>query len=224
MPTEAPTEEVIEKTIGTQAQGDGAYAVKLTNAAQLEITGFVVQCDDTGTQTENLLETDDPFAAEEVRMFYYDTSEDAEAVDSPAYTILLTLEGDVEVSLHAFPFDDLEAAEICYEDGVANLVYTSLESETEISTKDDETARAAEEAAAAEAAAEAAAAQQAVEEQTATEAAAQQEAEQQEVEESVEESIAEESVEESVVEEPVEDSVEEADPNYSCIGDEGLFY
>lgn len=250
--TEVPEEELL-KAIGTPAEGEGVYAIKLTNATDMQITGVEVARSDTSDFSENLLEDDDVYAVDETRMFYYDTTEidgdSTNAAEIPAYTVQLTFEGDMVAQLHAFPFEEMETGEIRFDADadVAYLVYTSVESGEEVNTKDAETLyieqEQAEQAAAEQAAAQAeeeqrqqqAAAQQEAEayeaqqqEAEAYEAQAAEESQVQEAEEPVYEDPAEESQDDAAVyeETPVEETPQEeaADPNEGCIGDEGLFY
>ena len=73
-------------------------------------------------------------------------------------TFKLTLKMTSTAELHAFPFEDIEKGEICYEDDVAYLTYTSVASKEELNTKEAELAvKVAEQKAAEEAAAAAAA-------------------------------------------------------------------
>ena len=250
--TEVPEEELL-KAIGTPAEGEGVYAIKLTNATDMQITGVEVARSDTSDFSENLLEDDDVYAVDETRMFYYDTTEidgdSTNAAEIPAYTVQLTFEGDMVAQLHAFPFEEMETGEIRFDADadVAYLEYTSVESGEEVNTKDAETLyieqEQAEQAAAEQAAAQAeeeqrqqqAAAQQEAEayeaqqqEAEAYEAQAAEESQVQEAEEPVYEDPAEESQDDAAVyeETPVEETPQEeaADPNEGCIGDEGLFY
>ena len=131
-----------------------------------------------------MLEDGDVFTDQESRNLYYKVPEQSTEVSEESaedtavesegtqekeleqgYDIQLTFEDDSTAELHAFPFEDIEKGEICYEDDVAYLTYTSVASKEELNTKEAELAvKAAEQKAAEEAAAQAAAEQKAAEE------------------------------------------------------------
>ena len=96
---------------------------------------------------------------------------------NPQMDIQLTFEDQTSLILTAFPFGDVEEAQICLEDEVAFVQYESLSSEELVSTKEAELRIKEEAAAQAQAEAEAAAAAQA---QAEAEAAAAAERQQQE--------------------------------------------
>ena len=178
------------KTIGKEDKE--AFKVEIKNATGKTIKGIAIKQTDEESYPENMLEDGDVFTDQESRNLYYkapeDTTKETEentedmAAESEkaqekeleqGYDIQLTFEDDSTAELHAFPFEDIEKGEICYEDDVAYLTYTSVASKEELNTKEAELAvKAAEQKAAEEAAAQAAAEQAAAEQKAAEEAAA----------------------------------------------------
>ena len=178
------------KTIGKEDKE--AFKVEIKNATGKTIKGIAIKQTDEESYPENMLEDGDVFTDQESRNLYYkapeDTTKETEentedmAAESEkaqekeleqGYDIQLTFEDDRTAELHAFPFEDIEKGEICYEDDVAYLTYTSVASKEELNTKEAELAvKVAEQKAAEEAAAQAAAEQKAAEQKAAEEAAA----------------------------------------------------
>ena len=178
------------KTIGKEDKE--AFKVEIKNATGKTIKGIAIKQTDEESYSENMLEDGDVFTDQESRNLYYkapeDTTKETEentedmAAESEkaqekeleqGYDIQLTFEDDSTAELHAFPFEDIEKGEICYEDDVAYLTYTSVASKEELNTKEAELAvKVAEQKAAEEAAAQAAAEQKAAEQKAAEEAAA----------------------------------------------------
>ena len=189
------------KTIGKEDKE--AFKVEIKNATGKTIKGIAIKQTDEESYPENMLEDGDVFTDQESRNLYYkapeDTTKETEentedmAAESgkaqekeleQGYDIQLTFEDDSTAELHAFPFEDIEKGEICYEDDVAYLTYTSVASKEELNTKEAELAvKVAEQKAAEEAAAQAAAEQKAAEEAAAQAAAEQKAAEQKAAEE-----------------------------------------
>ena len=189
------------KTIGKEDKE--AFKVEIKNATGKTIKGIAIKQTDEESYPENMLEDGDVFTDQESRNLYYkapeDTTKETEentedmAAESEkaqekeleqGYDIQLTFEDDSTAELHAFPFEDIEKGEICYEDDVAYLTYTSVASKEELNTKEAELAvKVAEQKAAEEAAAQAAAEQKAAEEAAAQAAAEQKAAEQKAAEE-----------------------------------------
>ena len=177
------------KTIGKEDKE--AFKVEIKNATGKTIKGIAIKQTDEESYPENMLEDGDVFTDQESRNLYYkapeDTTKETEentedmAAESEkaqekeleqGYDIQLTFEDDSTEELHAFPFEDIEKGEICYEDDVAYLTYTSVASKEELNTKEAELAvKVAEQKAAEEAAAQAAAEQKAAEEAAAAAAA-----------------------------------------------------
>ena len=189
------------KTIGKEDKE--AFKEEIKNATGKTIKGIAIKQTDEESYPENMLEDGDVFTDQESRNLYYkapeDTTKETEentedmAAESEkaqekeleqGYDIQLTFEDDSTAELHAFPFEDIEKGEICYEDDVAYLTYTSVASKEELNTKEAELAvKVAEQKAAEEAAAQAAAEQKAAEEAAAQAAAEQKAAEQKAAEE-----------------------------------------
>ena len=189
------------KTIGKEDKE--AFKVEIKNATGKTIKGIAIKQTDEESYSENMLEDGDVFTDQESRNLYYkapeDTTKETEentedmAAESEkaqekeleqGYDIQLIFEDDSTAELHAFPFEDIENGEICYEDDVAYLTYTSVASKEELNTKEAELAvKVAEQKAAEEAAAQAAAEQKAAEEAAAQAAAEQKAAEQKAAEE-----------------------------------------
>lgn len=190
---ETPVVEEKEPELKTIGQEDKeAFKVEIKNATGKNIKGITIKQTDEESYPENMLEDGDVFTDQESRNLYYKVPEQSTEVSEESaedtavesegtqekeleqgYDIQLTFEDDSTAELHAFPFEDIEKGEICYEDDVAYLTYTSVASKEELNTKEAELAvKAAEQKAAEEAAAQAAAEQAAAEQKAAEEAAA----------------------------------------------------
>ena len=190
---ETPVVEEKEPELKTIGQEDKeAFKVEIKNATGKNIKGITIKQTDEESYPENMLEDGDVFTDQESRNLYYkvpeqstevleesaeDTAVESEGTQEKeleqGYDIQLTFEDDSTAELHAFPFEDIEKGEICYEDDVAYLTYTSVASKEELNTKEAELAvKVAEQKAAEEAAAQAAAEQKAAEQKAAEEAAA----------------------------------------------------
>lgn len=175
------------KIIGKESED--AYKLLLTNHTGDKITGFTVKASNAEEASQNLLESGMIIENEEIVCAYY-TPEDVEAEAgseqqitydfSPAY------EDGHTVEITGLGLDDIEQAELWFEDEVGFVKYKSADSGKEISTKEtalalkaqkqaeaaaaeqakkEEAERAAAEAAAAQAQAEAAAVQEQYEQQ-----------------------------------------------------------
>ncbi|WP_295216966.1 hypothetical protein [Ruminococcus sp.] len=211
--TTTEPEEVL-KSIGDPAEGDTVFAVHLINATGQSITGVSIKKDSQENFSDNLLGENDVFLEKEERVLYYNTADSSEGTDDAAdatYTVLLTFEEGTTAELHQFPFDDMESGQIKSEDSVAFLVYTSLESGIEISTKEEEL----------DLIEEIAAQKEAEEQQRAVEEAAAQQDQASNYEAPVYEDVPEQVPENDV---PSVEDVPQEDPNAGCLGDEGLFY
>ena len=200
-PTPTPTETPL-KTIGTESDSDSSFSVRLMNNTGLDITGFAVKKTEDAEYPENMLAQNDIFAADEERNLYYDSgvvpgSESVQDTTSVAetegeagekaltqgYDIMLTFSDGSTLELNSFPFEDIEEGELCVEDGVAFVKYTSVSTQQEVSTKEAQLAvksqKEAEAAAAAEEAQRQAEAAAAAEAQRQAEAEAAEEAQRQ---------------------------------------------
>ena len=175
---ETPVVEEKEPELKTIGQEDKeAFKVEIKNATGKNIKGITIKQTDEESYPENMLEDGDVFTDQESRNLYYKVPEQSTEVSEESaedtavesegtqekeleqgYDIQLTFEDDSTAELHAFPFEDIEKGEICYEDDVAYLTYTSVASKEELNTKEAELAvKVAEQKAAEEAAAAAAA-------------------------------------------------------------------
>ena len=187
---EKQKEEVL-KNIGTEADGKNVYKVVLENKTGKDIVGFSIKDSSMTEFPVNMLEENDIFENDEKRNLFYDATSAVEAAENqetvedgnakvlnPQMDIQLTFEDQTSLILTAFPFGDVEEAQICLEDEVAFVQYESLASEELVSTKEAELRIKEEAAAQAQAEAEAAAAAQAqAEAEAAAAAQAQAEAE-----------------------------------------------
>lgn len=185
------------KNIGNEADGENIYKVVLENKTGKDIVGFSIKDSSMTEFPANMLEENDVFENDEKRNLFYDATSAIEAVENqateedssekaltPQMDIQLTFGDQTSLVLNAFPFGDVEEAQICLEDEVAFIQYDSLASEEMVSTKEAELKIKAEaEAAAAQAQAEAEAAA-AAQAQAEAEAAAEAERQQQEAQQS----------------------------------------
>ena len=174
---EKQKEEVL-KNIGMESDGENVYKVVLENKTGKGIVGFSIKDSSMTEFPENMLEENDIFENDEKRNLFYDATSAMKAAENlekgedgsakvlnPQMDIQLTFEDQTSLILTAFPFGDVEEAQICLEDEVAFVQYESLASEELVSTKEAElrikTEAEAEAAAQAQAEAEAAAQAQA---------------------------------------------------------------
>ena len=170
-PTPTPTEAPV-KAIGTESDSESVFKVRLTNSTGLDITGISVKKTEDTEYPENMLVQDDIFVGNEKRDLYYDsgviptqeaTQEDVAETEGDAgqkaltqgYDIMLNFSDGSSLELNSFPFDDIEEGELCVEDGVAFVKYTSVNTQQEVSTKEAQLAVKAQKEAEAAAAAEA---------------------------------------------------------------------
>lgn len=211
--------------IGNESEGENVFAVHLTNGTGMPIVGFAISAGEDVEFSDNLLENDDAFAADEERILYYDATEalSKNEANGTVYAIELTFEDETTAVLHQFPFGDIEDGTIKIEAAMAYLEYTSLESKDTVSTKEIEAARIEEEKEAEARQAEQKAAEQALaeEKQAAEEAARAEEAQQNYNDETPAEEATAAAADAPVVDDTPQEA---ADPNDGCLGDEGLFY
>lgn len=177
------------KTIGKESED--AYKLLLTNHTGDKITGFTVKASNAEEPSQNLLESGMIIENEEIVCVYY-TPEDVKAEAGSeqqaqiTYDFSLAYEDGHTVEITGLGLDDIEQAELWFEDEVGFVKYKSADSGKEVSTKEtalalkaqkqaeaaaaeqakkEEAERAAAEAAAAQAQAEAAAVQEQYEQQ-----------------------------------------------------------
>lgn len=229
---EEPKKE--EKLIGEEVKGDNVYKVTLVNDTGKDIKNFSIK---TGTMEdfgENMLKEDDPFAAKEERVLYYDATDaikeneeaqkDSEMQTTPDYTIQLVFEDDAAVELHSFPFGDVKKAKIKIEESIAYIEYTSIEQDKKVSTLESEKKIKQDQEAAA------LAAQQAAEQQAAEQQAQQEAAVQNQQQVTQDYSAQQPVVQQPVVDQPVQQAPQTpvqspsgnggSSANEGCLGDE----
>ena len=155
-------------TIGTESEG--AYQLLLTNHTGGEITQLRIKASSAPEFPENMMAADMKIPVQETVRVYYTAPESVEEMNAEAsgrmllrttYDISLGYEDGHTVDITGLGFDDMEEAELCFEDEVGFVKYVSAESGEQISTKETALALKAQreaEAAAAAAQAEAAAA------------------------------------------------------------------
>lgn len=134
-------EEKIE-TIGT------VFQVVLENKTGKDITGISVKDSSMETYPDNMLAVGDVFAKDQKRkLFYNATSAEAaaeaqqkegEPILTPQYDIQLTFDDGTVFVLSAFPFSDIAKGSLCFEEGVAFVEYTSVDTKEAVSTKEAE--------------------------------------------------------------------------------------
>ena len=239
-PTPAPTEEPEEelKAIG-DPDGNAVFSCVIKNASGKGIKGIAVKLDSEPSYPENLMEEDDVFEDGEARVLHFDSTNALRAYEkaqeeadkdapliSPGYVVRVTFDDDVSHELHAFPFGDVEEAEIRTKDNYSFIVYRSVKFGDEVNTEESEKmmSKGALEAAAITPEPEA---YEYVMEQEVTYQPAPEPVEvyEEPVDVQVDEVIVyEEPVDyyEVPVEEPYVEPVD--DPNAGCLGDDGLTY
>lgn len=145
--TPSPNPEDGLEIIGTKSDKTTVYKVILENGTKQDITALTVKDSSMEEFPESLLGEKDVFAAGEKRVLYYDTAKVVEAAETgdqdekllePQYDIQIVLKDGSVLVLHAFPFGDLEEGTIKFEEEVAYLAYTSVESKKPVETKEAE--------------------------------------------------------------------------------------
>ena len=165
-PVETEAEPALN-TIGEPITGENVLTANLTNETGRDIIGFAMKVSEDTEFGANLMDEGDVFTAGEERILYYDAADAFEAaaaqtgtdpnepVLEPAFDIQLTLKAaeeggeDTVVVLHQFPFGDLTAGELRFEDEVAFVTYVSSATGEELTTKEAELKLKEDEAAAA---------------------------------------------------------------------------
>lgn len=139
------------KTIGAKEKEEGAFSVKLKNATGKDIKEIKIKVSGHSefADTENLLEKDAVFAAEEERILNYlpkvkeeteEKKEDSKEKEEPlVFDIQLTFADDTTAVVHTFPFGDIEEGEICMDGELAYLVFESVNLKKEVNTLETET-------------------------------------------------------------------------------------
>lgn len=244
---EKEEEEKEEYRMIGEESGDSVRCL-LTNLTGKEIIGLSVKASSAEEPSENLLDKGMKVGKEEtVCMYYTPEKPDPEEGESArtTYDLILSYEDDQVVEVTGLELEDMEAAELCFEDEVGFAKYKSADSGKEISTKETALALKAQKQAKAaaeekkKAEAERAAAEQAKKDaeaaeaaQAQAEAAAQVQYEQQYYEQPVyqepvyEEPVYQEPVyEEPVYEQPADSGGQNQDVGQSgesCLGGQGV--
>lgn len=177
--TVIPTEKTDGPDIGIKTKDKLCQKLYVTNSTGKNITGFAVKVDGDENYSDNLMQANDVFKANENRDVYYtENSEDVTAQSTASsslsgallnvsYDLQLTFEDGSQEELKDFPIGNADevvlAAASSDDGGFVYLTYTDINGE-KVSTFDTEKAeydaakKAADDAAAAQQAAEAAAA------------------------------------------------------------------
>lgn len=134
---EEEEEEEEYQTIGEET-GD-ALRILLTNQTGEEIIGLSVKASSAGEESENLLDKGMKIGKEETVYMYY-TPEKADSEEDEktrtTYDLSLSCADERVVEITGLELEDMEAAELCFEDEVGFVKYKSADSGKEISTKE----------------------------------------------------------------------------------------
>ena len=125
--------------IGTKAEGDSVFRIRLVNSTGLAVTALRVLPTDSDELPRSLLSKGDVFADKEERILYYDTAfvYDGGKTDAP-FDMMLTFEDGSSYRMTRVPFTDMEEGVIYFNDGVAYIVYLSKSAGRQVTTKDAE--------------------------------------------------------------------------------------
>lgn len=130
-------EEEEYQTIGEET-GD-ALRILLTNQTGEEIIGLSVKASSAGEESENLLDKGMKIGKEETVYMYY-TPEKADSEEGEktrtTYDLSLSCADERVVEITGLELEDMESAELCFEDEVGFVKYKSADSGKEISTKE----------------------------------------------------------------------------------------
>lgn len=137
---EAEAEEVTYQVIGTESAD--ASRLLLTNHTGEAITGFTVKASTEAEFPANMMEADKKIGNDETVCLYYAPPETDAAESSSGkmlrttYEFSISNEGGREIRMPGLLFDDMEAAELCFEDEVGFVRYVSVNTGEEITTKE----------------------------------------------------------------------------------------
>lgn len=140
--------------IGVQAEG--AYDILLKNSLGQDITGIAIKTSDETEFPANMMPSDMVLKNGEIAECFYlpeSSTEEAEETEetqtagetdvllNPTYQVQITCEGDMVYELSALGLDDIEKeVELCKEDDIVFVKYTSKASGDAVSTKEQEAA------------------------------------------------------------------------------------
>lgn len=137
---EAKADEAEYQVIGTESAD--ANKILLTNHTGDAITGFTVKASTASEFPENMMEEGMKIENDERICLYYAPSEtEAEATSSgmmlrTTYEFSISNESGREIRMPGLIFDDIEEAELCFEDEVGFIRYVSVDTGEEITTKE----------------------------------------------------------------------------------------
>lgn len=126
--------------IGTESPE--AHKVLLTNRTGEAVTGFTVKASTDAEFPANLMASGMKVENDETVCLYYTVPETGGAETGSGkmlrttYEFSVTNEGGREIRISGLIFDDIQQAELCFEDEVGFIKYVSVESGEEISTKE----------------------------------------------------------------------------------------
>ena len=128
------------QVIGTESAE--AHKLLLTNRTGEAVTGFSVKPSTDAEFPENMMAADMKVANDETVCLYYTAPEIGGAETGSGkmlrttYEFSVTNESGREIRISGLIFDDIQQAELCFEDEVGFIKYVSIESGEEISTKE----------------------------------------------------------------------------------------
>lgn len=140
------TEKKEYQIIGNKSEE--AYQILITNNMGQDITGIAIKTSDKEEYPANMLKTDEVLKKEDTAKLFY-TQEKTEAADEVTesdakainvlYNVEITLKDGKVYELNTFEFEDVkEEIQLCVEDDLAYIKYTSNTDDAEISTKEFE--------------------------------------------------------------------------------------
>ena len=130
-------EETEYKTIGEESRD--ALRILLTNQMGGDIIGLSVKESTAKEASDNLLDEGMRIKEEETLCLYYTPEEGDSAEDSKTpvtYDLSLAYEDEHVVEITGLELDDMEEAELHFEDEVGYVTYKSADSGKEVSTKE----------------------------------------------------------------------------------------
>ena len=130
-------------TIGEPDDSEDTFEVMLKNSTGKDILGFSVKSDAEDSFPENMLGSNVLDNGKSIHLYYKKPAAETpvQTGDVPLITteyLIKIVFGDGVYELHQFPFGDIESGEICFEDDVAFITYTSVANNISVSTKSAE--------------------------------------------------------------------------------------